>query len=85
MSKIFFIFILCLANLYGDATWNKLLHNYDGENQIVSNEFYLTNNINSTPNEELQETITLLNGQHGKDVACNFPARYTYLKEKIII
>jgi len=80
MSKLLFISIL-IVNLYSSEKWNKLLHHYDGENQIVSNEFYLTNNINSNPNEELNATIKLLNGKFSKKIACNFPARYNYLKE----
>jgi hypothetical protein len=79
MPKLLFIIIL-IVNLYSDEKWNKLLHHYDGENQIVSSEFYLTNNINSTPKEELKETLKLLNSKFGKKIACNFPARYNYLK-----
>lgn len=81
MTKILFTLILVVVNLYSDTTWNKLLHHYAGENQIVSNEFYLTNNINADPNEELNTTIKLLNSEYGKRIACNFPVRYNYLKE----
>jgi len=79
MSKFLFIIIL-IVNLYSDEKWNKLLHHYNGENQIVSNEFYLTNNINSTSKEELKKTVKLLNSKFGEKIACNFPARYNYLK-----
>lgn len=59
--------------------WNKLFH-YKNENKIVSKEFYLTGNINATPKQELKEYIKLLHTKKGKEVACNFPARYNNLK-----
>jgi hypothetical protein len=81
MKKIIIIFCLILTLSYS-SQWENLLHFNNNQNQISSNEFYLSGNINATPQDELNATIKLLNSkQYGNIIACNFPARYTYLKE----
>lgn len=60
--------------------WNNLLHYSNNENQIISKEFFLSEKNNPLPNEELHSTIKLLNSKDGNIIACNFPARYSYLK-----
>jgi len=60
--------------------WYKLLHYQNNENLIISNEFYLSNSNYPSPKEELDSTIGMLNSKLGFETACNFPARYKYLK-----
>ena len=62
MQKIYIFQIIFLSFLYGDthySLWGKIIHNQNNENQIVSNEFYLSSNKNATPKEELEATIEL--------------------------
>lgn len=84
MFKIIFFKLLLLSlSLYGNENyllWEKLVHRYQNENQIISSEFYLSENINPTPKEELNKTKTLLSTDKGYEVACAFPARYKYIK-----
>lgn len=83
MKLSFFIMIFCVsinANIYTKNSWNKLLHYYNNENQITSKEFFLSDSLHITPIKELTATINLLNSENGKTIACNFPARYKYLK-----
>lgn len=60
--------------------WENLLHYSNNENQVISDEFFLSESSNRTPKEELESTIKLLNSKDGNIIACNFPARYNYLK-----
>ena len=79
MKKIM-IMVLCVINFsVADSNWDKLLHSIDGENQVVSKEFYLSGNISNSPQKELEEMIELLKTKYAKDIVCNFPARYKYL------
>lgn len=85
MLKIISIITFCNLLLFADniqvpIMWQKLLHNQNNENQIVSKEFYLSLNKNPTPKEELQATIDLLKSNQGFEVACAFPARYEFIK-----
>jgi hypothetical protein len=62
--------------------WNKLLH-FDGEHSRVSSvEFFVTTNGANDAMAEQLETIRLLNGSDGAQIACNFPARYQWLKSQ---
>ncbi len=82
--KIIILHITFLLSLYGNGDsilWQKILHHYNNENQIVSNEFYLSNN-NSTPKDELLSTISFLKSKRGFETACNFPSRYNFIKAK---
>ncbi len=78
MKKVI-ISIFLVVNIYAD-TWSKLLHIDNGHNKIISKEFYLSQNILATTDEELRATLKLLNSKDGQMVACNYPARYIYLK-----
>jgi hypothetical protein len=89
MTKIILVLILtlglCSSVFAGEAHalqnyWYQLLH-YDGErSRVVSEEFFLALNGEKDPASELQETLRLLKGVNGLDIACNFPARYQWLK-----
>lgn len=90
MNK-FFVFTLSLiisgTSLAADIHqannyWNKLLH-FDGEHSRVNSvEFFVdANGANDAMAEQL-ETIRLLNGSDGAQIACNFPARYQWLKSQ---
>jgi len=81
---IFFLLLSINLNaieLNNTQKWNNLLH-YKGEFKVINNEFYLSDSKDRTPSKELKETISLLNSVKGKEVACNFPARYLYLKNE---
>lgn len=83
MIKTIFLFLLFTISIFANSKmeqWEKLLHFYNNENQIVSKEFFLSNSTNPTPNEELLSTINYLKSDKGKEVACNFPARYNFIK-----
>ena len=85
MLKICYLIFLCSYFLFGNDSetsiiWQKLLHNQNNENQIVSKEYYLSSNKNPTPKEELEATIDLLKSNQGFNVACAFPARYKFIK-----
>lgn len=84
MQKIFLLQIIFLSFLYGNnysSSWEKLLHHYHNENQIISNEFYLSTNKNATPKEELEATKELFKSNNGFEAACAFPARYEFIKK----
>lgn len=63
--------------------WQKLIHNENNENQIVSKEFYLSLNKNPTPKEELEVTKEIFSSNNGYEAACAFPARYEFIKANI--
>ncbi len=86
MNIVIIFFLLLSINLNAielnnTQKWNNLLH-YKGEFKVINNEFYLSDSKDRTPSKELKETISLLNSVKGKEVACNFPARYLYLKNE---
>ena len=61
MFKIIYFIILNTSLLFADSLemsmlWQKLIHTQNNENQIVSNEFYLSSNKNTTLKEELEAT-----------------------------
>ena len=80
MNKIVIVYFMLVIYLYANQ-WNNLLHYSNNKNQIISNEFFLTDSINPTPKEELNATIEALKGTDGNIIACNFPARYIYLQQ----
>lgn len=85
MLKIIFFITFCNLFLFADNSqksiiWQKLTHNQNNENQIVSNEFYLSSNKNATPKEELEVIKELLKSNNGYETACTFPARYEFIK-----
>lgn len=83
MKKTFFLQLLLLSFLQAEnkyLLWEKILHHYHNENQIVSDEFYLSSNKIPSPIEELNATKKLLSSSKGFKTACAFPRRYEYLK-----
>jgi hypothetical protein len=78
--KILILFYLPLYSNDSLNLWEKLIHYNHNENQIVSKEFYLSSNINSSPKQELIATKELLLNENGKEIACAFPARYEFIK-----
>ena len=79
MNKIILLLFYPFFILYSNE-WGKLIHYYDNQNQITSSEFFLSSSTNPTPKQELTSTINLLNSKYLEKIACNFPARYSYLK-----
>ncbi len=79
MNKLFLLLIFSSA-LISNENWDKLLHyNYD-TNSVKSRYFFLSGYQNPTPKQELEAILNELNNDLGNVVACNFPARYSYLK-----
>jgi hypothetical protein len=84
MLKI--LILLCYVIIYANSYefnlehWNKLLHIKDNENMVISDDFYLSHNHLSSAIKELNLTVKYLNSAVGNKVACNFPARYSFLK-----
>lgn len=63
--------------------WEKLLH-FDGtRSRVISEEFFVSTNGQQDPLGEKNETIRLLKSSQGNDVACNFPARYAWLRKQV--
>ncbi|HHT9160119.1 MAG TPA: Lnb N-terminal periplasmic domain-containing protein [Candidatus Brocadiaceae bacterium] len=62
--------------------WKKLLH-YDGKQSMVTpNSFFLHEEGNTDYIAELGTTIELLNSEKGNLIACNYPARYLWIKDR---
>tara|TARA_B100000575_G_C23131824_1_gene656654 strand:- start:606 stop:2204 length:1599 start_codon:yes stop_codon:yes gene_type:complete len=61
--------------------WEKLLHLDNNTSNIISENFYLSDTKNITAREELLLSINYINSHKGQNFACNFPARYLYLKK----
>lgn len=81
--------MLASTSSFGDqlrnerSYWDKLLH-FDGtRSRVISDEFFVSTNGQQDSLGEKKETIRLLKSPKGNDVACNFPARYTWLREQI--
>ncbi|CAA6807011.1 MAG: Membrane protein [uncultured Campylobacterales bacterium] len=72
----YLIFLLSSSILLANS-WNKLFYFKDNKN-IYQDQFFLSSS--HTPKDELNTTINLLKSTQAKDIACNFPARYTYIK-----
>ena len=86
--SIFFIlisFVNAQEKLYLDNYWKKLLHVENTKSNIVSEQFFLSNSNSFSLEDEFIATVKLLRGENGKEIACNFPARYTWLKEHLNI
>lgn len=80
----FFTTASCLGSEFRSAKsyWEKLLHFDDVRSRVVSSEFFLSVRGQYDALNEKNETIRLLNSHNGHDVACNFPARYTWLRSQ---
>lgn len=83
MKKLLFFLSLTIslhAEYINLEEWKRLLYIKNNQNMVVSNNFYISNNNTATAEFELEQTINYLKSDIGMDVACAFPARYTYLK-----
>ncbi len=69
--------------LYLNSYWQKLLHFENSKSNVISEEFFLSDNPNPSLEDELNSMVTLLRGRYGKEIACNFPARYLWIKEHL--
>lgn len=88
--KLLIILSFVFLSLYGEETflsnhpqWKKLLHYKNGEYKIISKEFFLSSTTNPPLSEELNATLNGLNSSDGHQIACRFPARYTWLRSHI--
>jgi hypothetical protein len=85
---LLFIVISLLSaeeELYLKDYWKKLLHFEDEKSNVISDEFFLSDSYRYSLQDEFYSTIELLRGDNGKEVACNFPARYLWIKKHIEI
>ena len=65
------------------AQWKKLLHFGVDKSRVISKEFFLSSTGHTDYLSELHKTIRLVKSKHGRQIACNFPARYRWLTENI--
>jgi len=63
--------------------WKKLLHYNADKSRVISNEFFISQNGNINPAEELKTTVNLLKGDKGNIIACNYPARYLWIRKSL--
>lgn len=78
---MFFLFV-GIAQAEVEPYWARLLHANDGTSLVVSDEFFLTPNGRFDLQAEQEAFISLLSTNALHQVACNFPARYKWLKKK---
>ena len=71
---------LSAAPLTTDAYWKKLLHFEGAHSRVTADEFFLSINGKNNATAELIETIRLLDSKDGFEIACNFPARYRWIR-----
>lgn len=70
------------TKLYNDPYWSKLLHYRDGESEIDSRNFFVSDFGKSDLKKELFETIdSLTTGTN--NILCRFPLRVKWLKKNI--
>lgn len=77
-----FFFFAGIAQADVAPYWARLLHANDGASLVVSDEFFLTPNGRFDLKAEQDAFITLLATDALAQVACNFPARYKWLKKQ---
>lgn len=82
--RLFCLFFFFAGIVQADVApyWARLLHANDGASLVVSDEFFLTPNGRFDLEAEQDAFITLLATDALAQVACNFPARYKWLKKQ---
>jgi Domain of unknown function (DUF4105) len=73
--------VLC-AEPVVDQYWSRLLHAEDGVSHVVSPEFFISNNGRFDIRAEQDAFVTVLKSNDAQQLACNFPARYKWLKSQ---
>lgn len=75
----------CTKALYAepvlDQYWSRLLHAEDGVSHVVSPQFFISNNGRFDIRAERDAYIKELKSNDALQVACNFPARYKWIKK----
>ena len=70
------------SELYNDSYWSKLLHYRNGQSEIDSRNFFVSNFGKTDLKKELFETIdSLVKGKN--NILCRFPLRVKWLKKNI--
>lgn len=91
VKRRLFCFILipllaCTQALYAepifDQYWARLLHAEDGISHVVSPEFFISNNGRFDIRAEQKAFVKALKSNDSLQVACNFPARYKWIKSQ---
>jgi hypothetical protein len=91
VKRRLFCFILipllaCTQALYAepvvDQYWARLLHVDDGVSHVVSPEFFISNNGRFDIRAEQEAFVKALKSDDSLQVACNFPARYKWIKSQ---
>jgi hypothetical protein len=86
-----FSLLLCIAkvaqadghiNKEPNQYWSRLLHASNGVSSVISDEFFLTPNGRFDLETEQNAFISMLSTDLGHQVACNFPARYKWVKRE---
>lgn len=73
--------VLC-AEPVVDQYWSRLLHAGDGVSHVVSPEFFISNNGRFDIRAEQDAYVKALKSNDARQVACNFPARYKWIKSQ---
>lgn len=88
LCSILFVFaVLCNGLALADESpekydhWKKLLYFSGGQSLVTSDDFFLSERGSTDFRAELDATVDLLNSGQGTLVACNFPARYLWIKD----
>ena len=91
VKRRLFCFILiplltCAQALYAepvaDQYWSRLLHAEDGISHVVSPEFFILNNGRFDISAEQDAFVKELKSDDALQIACNFPARYKWIKSQ---
>jgi hypothetical protein len=65
------------------AEWQGLLHTVNNKSEVQTDSFFLTKDRSAR--SEYTALVNKLRSSVGQDVACAFPARYTYVKTRLEI
>jgi Domain of unknown function (DUF4105) len=65
-----------------DQYWSRLLHAEAGVSHVVSSEFFISNNGRFDIRDEQDAYVKALKSNDAQQVACNFPARYKWIKSQ---
>lgn len=80
---LFRISILYSSDYIPNNEWNSLLHNQNNINEVVSSEWYLSQE--RTAATEYQALLTHLQGPEAQFYSCEFPARTKYIEKNLKI
>lgn len=83
----FFLWAQGIGSVFGGELdyWKNLLHYHGDRSQVKSVEFFLHERGAYDYTAELEKTISLLNSENGRKIACNYPARYLWIRDQGLV